>query len=148
VFALWRSGNVHVSRETFLSDSARTVSAGGFLSDSGRTVSADGMFEFTLVCSVALQGHESLDVATSLKNVGSLPWGHGEYEEALVQHHNSLDIKIRVVGATIRMKWRPREPGDDDDDDDDAFLFVLAETNLKSAQRYVPQGYFPPYEAV
>jgi hypothetical protein len=30
--------------------------------------------------------------------------------------------------------------------DDDVFLFVVAET--KSAQSYIPQGHFPPYEAV
>ena len=35
----------------------------GFLQDSGRTISqALGVYEVTLVCAVALEGHDSLDV--------------------------------------------------------------------------------------
>ena len=38
---------------------------------------------------------------------------------------------------------------DDDDDDDDVFYLFLQKKNQptikkKSAQRYIPQGYFPP----
>ena len=57
------------------------------------------MYEFTLVCAVALEGHDSLNVATSLMNVGNVLFAMGKYEEALVQHQKSLDIKIRMVGT-------------------------------------------------
>ena len=44
-------------------------------------------------------GDNHLDVATSLMNVGNVLDDMGKYEEALVQHQKSLDIKIRVFGS-------------------------------------------------
>ena len=44
-------------------------------------------------------GQDSPDVAMSLMNVGTVLQTMGKYEEALVQHKKSLDIKIRVVGG-------------------------------------------------
>ncbi len=52
-----------------------------------------------------IYGGDHLDVATSLMNVGNVLDDMGKYEEALVQHQKSLDIKIRVVAATTRT-WR------------------------------------------
>ena len=37
---------------------------------------------------------------------------------------------------------------DDDDEDDDDDVVHLFLQKQKSARRYIPQGYFPPYEAV
>ena len=39
-----------------------------------------------------------LSVATSYNNIGEVYRVQGKYEEALVQHGRTLDIKIRVVG--------------------------------------------------
>ena len=44
-------------------------------------------------------GSDHPDVATSLMNVGNVLKAMGKYEEALVQHQKSLDIKIRVFGG-------------------------------------------------
>jgi tetratricopeptide (TPR) repeat protein len=65
----------------------------------GQYQQALGMHEFDLVCAVALEGHDSVNVATSLMNVGNVLEAMGKYEEALVQHQKSLDIKIRMVGG-------------------------------------------------
>ena len=43
-------------------------------------------------------GDNHPDVATSLMNIGNVLQAIGKYEEALVQHQKSLDIKIRVFG--------------------------------------------------
>ena len=69
------------------------------------------MYEFTLVCAVALEGHDSLDVAASYMGLGNVYESLGKYEEALEMHTKSLDIKTRILGGGDHPRtWRrPRK---------------------------------------
>ena len=76
------------------------MSAGTFFQTVGGQYSqALGMHEIALVCVLALEGHDSLDVAKSYNNIGNVYNRQGKYEEALEYYQKSLDIKIRVVGG-------------------------------------------------
>jgi tetratricopeptide (TPR) repeat protein len=57
------------------------------------------MFEFTLLCTVALEGHDSLDVAASYAGRGNVYELQGKYEEAPETHSKSLDIKTHILGG-------------------------------------------------
>ncbi len=62
------------------------------------TVQALGMYAFALVSAVALEGHDSLDVAASFNNQGHFYHRIGQNEQALEYYQKSLDIIIQVAG--------------------------------------------------
>ena len=57
------------------------------------------MYEFTLVCAVALEGHDSLRVADSFNNMANIYETQGKYEEAFKLHTKSLEIRTRLYGG-------------------------------------------------
>ena len=48
---------------------------------------------------MALEGHDSPDVATSFINIGAVYAGKGDFENALVHMQKGLEIKTRVFGS-------------------------------------------------
>jgi tetratricopeptide (TPR) repeat protein len=75
------------------------MSAGSFfLEVAGQHQLAFGMYEFTLVCAVALAGHDSPDVAASYNNTGNVYNRQGQYERALEYYQKALEINIKVSG--------------------------------------------------
>ena len=75
-------------------------SAGTFFQTVGGQYSqALGMHEIALVCVLALEGHDSLDVAKSYGNIGNVYNRRGKYEEALEYYQFSLGINIGVFGS-------------------------------------------------
>jgi tetratricopeptide (TPR) repeat protein len=91
------------------------LSAGVFFHTMGeQDQQALGMFEFTLVCAVALEGHDSLDVATSLMNIANTYQAQGKYEEALEMDTKSLNIKTRILGGDHLLVAQTRENGNQD----------------------------------
>jgi tetratricopeptide (TPR) repeat protein len=58
-----------------------------------------GMHEIALVCVLALEGHNSPDVAKSYNNIALIYDSQGNYEEALEIYTKSLDIKTRIYGG-------------------------------------------------
>ena len=76
------------------------MSAGTFFETVGGQYSqALGMHEIALVCVLALEGHDSLDVAKSYNNIGYVYDSQGKYEEALEMYTKSLDITSRIYGG-------------------------------------------------
>ena len=76
------------------------MSAGNiFQNMGGQYQQALGMYEFTLACTMALEGHDSIEVAMTYNNVAVLYEAQGKYEEALEMHRKSLDIKTRILGG-------------------------------------------------
>jgi tetratricopeptide (TPR) repeat protein len=78
-------------------------SAGNFfLNVGGQYQQALGMYEFTLVCAMALEGHDDPDhtssVAASYNGLGLVYGSLGKYEEALEMHTKSLDITTCILG--------------------------------------------------
>jgi len=53
---------------------------------------------------LALEGHDSLDVATSYNNVAIVYEAQGKYEEALEMHAKSLDIRTRILGGDNHLR--------------------------------------------
>ena len=51
-----------------------------------------GMFEVTLACSLALEGHDSLNVAKSYGNIGNVYMQQGDSEKALVQLQKAIEV--------------------------------------------------------
>jgi tetratricopeptide (TPR) repeat protein len=43
-------------------------------------------------------GPESIDVATSFNNIGSMYWSKGDYDRALENFNKSLAIRTKVLG--------------------------------------------------
>jgi tetratricopeptide (TPR) repeat protein len=75
-------------------------SAGVFFQEvGGQYQQALGMYEFTLVCAVALEGHDSSLVAGSWNNIGEVLRHIGKYDEALEMHAKSLGIRTRIYGG-------------------------------------------------
>ena len=65
------------------------MSAGTFFQTVGGQYSqALGMHEIALVCVLALEGHDSLDVAKSYTCIGVVYDSQGKYEEALELYTN------------------------------------------------------------
>ncbi len=64
----------------------------------GQYQQALGMYEFSLVCAVALEGHDSTLVAKSLLNTGNLLVAMGRHEEARAQVQKGLDVYLAVYG--------------------------------------------------
>ena len=76
------------------------MSAGTFFQTVGGQYSqALGMHEIALVCVLALEGHDSPDVATSFINIGAVYLAKGHLENALVQFQKALEIRTRVFGS-------------------------------------------------
>jgi len=75
-----------------------------FATVGGQYQQALDMFEFTLLCTVALEGHDSLDVAASYTGRGNVHELQGKYEEALEMHSKSLDIKTRILGGDSHLE--------------------------------------------
>ena len=76
------------------------MSAGTFFQTVGGQYSqALGMHEIALVCVLALEGHDSPDVAASYNNIAIIYKNQGKYEEALEMYTKSLDIKTRIYGG-------------------------------------------------
>ena len=76
------------------------MSAGTFFQTVGGQYSqALGMHEIALVCVLALEGHDSPDVAASYNNIAIIYKNQGKYEEALEVCTKSLDIKTRIYGG-------------------------------------------------
>jgi tetratricopeptide (TPR) repeat protein len=48
---------------------------------------------------LALEGHDSPDVADSFNNIGAVYAGKGDLENALVQYQKALEIRTRVFGS-------------------------------------------------
>ena len=95
-------GEAHAERSLLDDVREMCMSAGVFFQTvavGGQAQQALSMFEFTLVCSVALEGHDSPNVATSFNNIGAVYAGKGDLENALVQYHKALEIETRVFGS-------------------------------------------------
>ena len=76
------------------------MSAGTFFQTVGGQYSQTlGMHEIDLVCVLALEGHDSPDVADSFNNIGLVYAGKGDHENTLVQHQKALEIRTRVFGC-------------------------------------------------
>jgi tetratricopeptide (TPR) repeat protein len=76
------------------------MSAGTFFQTVGAQYSqALGMHEIALVCVLALEGHDSPDLAASYNNIGNVYDSQGQYEEALELQTKSLDINTRIHGG-------------------------------------------------
>ena len=76
------------------------MSAGTFfLTVGGQYSQALGMNEIALVCVLALEGHDSPDVAISYNNIGAVYRKQGKYEEALEVYTKSLDMMTRIYGG-------------------------------------------------
>jgi tetratricopeptide (TPR) repeat protein len=43
-------------------------------------------------------GPDSIDVATSFNNIGSVYWSKGDYDRALENYNKSLAIQTKVLG--------------------------------------------------
>jgi Tfp pilus assembly protein PilF len=56
------------------------------------------MHEIALVCVLALEGHDSPDVATSYTHIGIVYYRQGQYERALEYYQKVLEINIKVSG--------------------------------------------------
>ncbi len=46
-----------------------------------------------------LKGSESIDVAATLTNIGSVHYNNGEYESALDNYNQSLEIQTKIWGS-------------------------------------------------
>ena len=75
------------------------MSAGTFFQTVGGQYSqALGMHEIALVCVLALEGHDSPDVANSYLGIGNVYDSQGQYERALEYYQKGLEIDIKVSG--------------------------------------------------
>jgi len=75
------------------------MSAGVFFQTvGGQYQQALGMYEFTLVCALALEGRDSPSVAACHVNTGNLLRAMGKHEEALVRLQKGLDVLVAVHG--------------------------------------------------
>jgi len=76
------------------------MSAGTFFQTVGGQYSqALGMHEIALVCVLALEGHDSPDVAASFISIGVVYAQKGDLEDALIQFQKALEIRTRVFGS-------------------------------------------------
>ena len=75
------------------------MSAGTFFQTVGGQYSqALGMHEIALVCVLALEGHDSPDVANSYLEIGNVYDSLCQHERALEYHQKALEIDIKVSG--------------------------------------------------
>ena len=75
-----------------------------FATVGGQYQQALDMFEFTLLCTVALEGHDSLDVAASYTGRGNVHELQGKYEE---QHRGCL-LQARSRASVRELSEMPR----------------------------------------
>jgi len=70
-----------------------------FQTVSGQYQQALDMFDFTLICAVALEGHDSLVVAASNVNISIVLDNMGKLEEARVHLQKGLEIQLKDLGS-------------------------------------------------
>jgi len=63
----------------------------------GQPRDALGMYQVALDCAMAEWGKEHPNVATCYGNIGNVYSAQGDYDNALLQQHTSLEIKLRVL---------------------------------------------------
>jgi tetratricopeptide (TPR) repeat protein len=75
------------------------MSAGTFFQTvGGQYQQALGMHEFALVCALALEGHDSPDVASSRNGIGNVLGRMEKHEEALVEYQQALRVFLAIHG--------------------------------------------------